>query len=116
MLKEFLTQTCNIYSVAIVTLGGEQTKTNTKIYSNIGCKLYRKKRFSLPDTGLAQETDTSTYSVIIEGDKVMVQTGNTIEVFDSLNNALGKFLVQTVFPYKTLRGKQDHLNLSITKM
>ncbi len=116
MFNEFLQQTCNIYSVAIATVWWEQTKTETKIYSEIRCKLYQKKKFSLPETNLAQETDTSSYSIIIEWDKTEVNEWNIIEIIDWRWKNIGKFLVHSVAFYKNIVGKADHLNLSVAKI
>lgn len=77
---------------------------------------YQKKKFSLPETWVALETDTSSYSVIIEWDKKNADSGNMIEIFDGRWKNLWKFLVQSVGFYQTINGKEDHLNLAVTKI
>lgn len=116
MFKQFLQHSCNIYSVVISTVGWEQTKTETMIYEGIPCMFYQKKKFSTPETWLAQETDTSSYSVIIEWDKQEADSWNSIELFDGRGKNLWKFLVQSVAFYQMLNGKEDHLNLSLSKI
>lgn len=83
MLSELLQHACSIYATETILSGGEQTKTETLLYENIKCMFYKKKQYPLPETGLAQETDTSSYSVIVEGDKKDIQNGNIIYITDA---------------------------------
>lgn len=116
MLKQFLQQTCNIYSVAISTTWGEQTQTETKIYSLIPCKIYQKKRFSLQETWLAEETETSSYSVIIESDKSNTDYWMHIEIIDWGWKNIWKFLIQSIMLQKNINWSPDYISLSVTKI
>lgn len=116
MLEYFLQHHCNIYSVVISTVWWEQIREEKLIYEWIKCTFYQKKKFALPETWLAQETDTSSYSLIIDWDNTAVDSWNIVEIIDWRWKNLWKFLVHSVSFYRTIDWKSDHLNLSLSKI
>lgn len=94
----------------------EETTTSFVLYPLIKCKLYQQKKFALPNTNLAKETDTNSYSVIVGAENTGIDKWMQIEIADWRWFMLGKFLIETVKFNKRIDWTPDHINLSVSKI
>lgn len=96
----FLKQTCTISSTTRVNNKGTQEVTQTPVYTDIPCFLYREKRRQQSDS-ISTEDQVGDIMLIIELDKTNVEKSYRVVVNDPDLWNLGEYIVAVVEKHRS---------------
>ena len=113
MLQDFLNNTCTIKQITTTLVGWESVKTETAIYTNISCYYYRASA-RLDETNLAENTNLSSYKVILEANKTLVRQWMFIDVSDPDLWNIWKYKIDWVKVWRLIDGSRDHIELVVS--
>ena len=113
MLQDFLNNTCTIKQITTTIVGWESVKTETAIYTNISCYYYRASA-RLDETNLAENTNLSSYKVILEPNRTLVRRWMFIDVSDPDLWNIWKYKIEDVKLNRLIDWSKDSIELTIS--
>jgi hypothetical protein len=111
-LIDFLNQTCNITSITTTLVWWEEVKTETPVYTWISCYYY-KSNANLSESWLAQNTNLSSYKVLLEPNRTNTRRWQFITITDNDLWSIGKYILEDVKVNRLINGSRDSIELTI---
>ena len=109
-LTSFLSNTCTITQRVTTVVAGEETTTDTAIYTDIKCHFYSiSNGFKKTDSAL--NTDKKTIKAILEPSKTLVKLEMIFTLSDDDLGVIGVYLIESIKMNRFIRGSNDSIQL-----